>query len=40
MKKVNVISDYELNTYDVMNASKLVLFESTVSKIQETKLAE
>lgn len=40
LKKVNVISDYELNTYDVMNASKLVLFESTVSKIQDTKLAE
>lgn len=40
LKGSNVVSVSDINTYDVMNASKLIFFESSLEKIQNTQVSE
>lgn len=40
LKGSNVVSISELNTYDVMNASKVIFFESSLERIQNTQVSE
>ncbi len=40
LKGSNVVSISNINTYDVMNASKLIFFESSLEKIQNTQVSE
>jgi large subunit ribosomal protein L4 len=40
LKGCNVASVYDINTYDVMNASKVIFFESSLEKMQNTQVSE
>lgn len=40
LKGSNVVSVSDINTYDIMNASKLIFFESSLEKLQNTQVSE
>ncbi|MDD2412636.1 MAG: 50S ribosomal protein L4 [Bacteroidales bacterium] len=40
LKGSNVVSVTDINTYDIMNASKLIFFESSLEKLQNTQVSE
>lgn len=40
LKGANVVSISDINTYDIMNASKLIFFESSLEKLQNTQVSE
>lgn len=40
LKGSNVVSVSDINTYDIMKASKLIFFESSLEKLQNTQVSE
>lgn len=40
LKGSNVVSVSDINTYDIMNASKLIFLESSLEKLQNTQVSE